>query len=98
LIFYQNIVFCLLIVDYFYFFIVLSTMVFFNWNVHMSEKLKPGQKAPRSGEYEIHGRRGGDTGQERTAIKGKPLPPTPSPGQTYVMHRPAHNGAGKKSK
>jgi hypothetical protein len=38
----------------------------------MSEKLKPGQIAPRSGEYEIHGPRGGDTGQERTAIKGKP--------------------------
>jgi hypothetical protein len=57
---------------------------------------KPGQPAPVSGEYEIRGPRGGDTGKERTAIQGKPLPPTPQPGQTYAIHRPAHNGAGKK--
>lgn len=64
----------------------------------MSNNLKPGQIAPRSGEYEIKGPRGGDTGQERTAVRGKPLPPTPKSGQTYEMHRPAHNGAGRSSK
>lgn len=64
----------------------------------MSKTYKPGEIAPRSGEYEILGSRGGDTGQERTAVQGKPLPPTPKPGQTYVMHRPAHNGAGKNPK
>ncbi len=56
---------------------------------------KPGQPAPVSGEYEIKGSRGGDTGKERTAIQGKPLPPTPKRGQGYVIYRPAHNGAGK---
>lgn len=38
----------------------------------MAEKLKPGQIAPRSGEYGIVGPRGGQTGEERTAVKGKP--------------------------
>jgi hypothetical protein len=61
----------------------------------MKKELKPGQIAPRSGEYEIIGRRGGDTGRERTVVRGEPLPPTPKPGQTYVMHRPANNKAGR---
>ncbi|UVS95089.1 hypothetical protein EFP19_04350 [Burkholderia glumae] len=64
----------------------------------MPKTFKPGEIAPRSGEYEIKGPRGGDTGQERTAVKGKTLPPTPKPGQTYQMHRPAHNGAGRATK
>jgi hypothetical protein len=64
----------------------------------MPKTYKPGEIAPRSGEYEILGPRGGDTGQERTAVQGKPLPPTPKPGQTYFMHRPAHNGAGRNAK
>ena len=54
----------------------------------MVKKLKPGQTAPRSGEYEINGPRGGGTGKDRTAVRGKSLPPTPSPGQGYVIHRP----------
>ncbi len=64
----------------------------------MTGKLKPGQPAPRSGEYGIVGPRGGQTGEERTAVKGKPMPPTPKPGQSYQMDRPAHNGAGKTTK
>lgn len=64
----------------------------------MTGKLKPGQPAPRSGEYGIVGPRGGPTGEERTAVKGKPMPPTPKPGQSYQMDRPAHNGAGKTPK
>ena len=62
----------------------------------MPKIYKPGENAPVSGEYEIVGSRGGDTKKERTAIRGKPLPPTPKAGQGYVIHRPAHNGAGKK--
>jgi hypothetical protein len=61
----------------------------------MTKTLKPGQTAKRSGEYEIIGPRGGDTGKERTIVRGKSLPPTPKPGQSYKMHRPAHNRAGK---
>lgn len=42
----------------------------------MSDKLlKPGQKAPRSGQYEITGPRGGGTGVERTVTRNEPLPP-----------------------
>jgi hypothetical protein len=44
---------------------------------------KPGQKAPVSGQYAIIGPRGGNTGVEHTIIRGKHMPPTPKPGQTY---------------
>jgi len=55
----------------------------------MSKKtFKPGQKAPRSGQYGIVGPRGGDTGEERTVVKDEPFPPTPSPGQQYVLNDP----------
>lgn len=46
-------------------------------------KLKPGQRAPVSGQYPVVGPRGGKTGDEVTAIKGRPLPPTPGPGMGY---------------
>jgi hypothetical protein len=62
----------------------------------MSKKvLPPGSTAPRSGEYELIGPRGGDTGKERTVVRGEPLPPTPKPGMGYRIHRPAHNKSGK---
>lgn len=64
----------------------------------MTKNYKPGEPAPRSGEYEIRGPRGGDTNKERTAVQGKPLPPTPKAGQSYVLSRPAHNGAGRRDK
>ena len=51
----------------------------------MSIKLKPGQKAPASGRYEIVGPRGGKTGKGVTIIKGEPLPPARKSGQTYVI-------------
>jgi hypothetical protein len=47
--------------------------------------MKPGDKAPRSGEYEIIGPRGGGTGKERTVVRGHPLPPTPKAGQSYTL-------------
>ena len=62
----------------------------------MGEKLKSGQSAPVSGQYEIVGPRGGRTGEERTAIQGRPLPPTPKSGQSYVPVDPTKNGAGRK--
>jgi hypothetical protein len=61
----------------------------------MSEKLKPGEKAPASGQYEIVGPRGGRTGEERTAVKGEPLPPTPDPGQGYRIADRTKNKSGR---
>jgi len=51
----------------------------------MGEKHKPGEIAKQSGQYPIQGPRGGDTGEERTVVKGEPFPPTPQKGQTYGM-------------
>jgi hypothetical protein len=59
-------------------------------------KLKPGDSAPVSGQYSVVGPRGGDTGKEVTSIKGRPLPPTEKPGQSYVVADPTKNGSGKK--
>jgi hypothetical protein len=42
----------------------------------MPKVYRPGEGAPVSGEYEIVGPRGGDTGRERTAIQGRPASPT----------------------
>lgn len=47
--------------------------------------LKPGQKAPQSGQYEILGPRGARSGNERTVTRGEPLPPTPQGGQRYTL-------------
>jgi len=46
--------------------------------------LKPGEPAPRSGQYQQIGPKGGK-GPERTVVEGKPLPPTPKPGMTYDL-------------
>jgi hypothetical protein len=51
----------------------------------MSKTFKPGETAPRSGQYEIIGTRGGSTGNERTVTKGEPLPPTPKARQKYIL-------------
>jgi len=57
--------------------------------------LKPGQKAPASGQYERVGPRGGRTGDEVTGVRGKPLPPTPTPGSTYRISDRTKNDSGK---
>jgi hypothetical protein len=49
------------------------------------QKHKPGQKCPRSGQYEIVNRNGNRTGVERTVVRGEPFPPTPKAGQGYVI-------------
>jgi len=46
---------------------------------------KPGHIVPTSGQYEIHGPRGGKTGQEVTAVKGEPFPPTQKKNQSYKL-------------
>ena len=56
---------------------------------------KPGEIAERSGQYVIVGPRGGVTEDERTVVKGEPLPPTPKKGQTYKLADPTKNGAGR---
>lgn len=45
--------------------------------------LPPGTPAPRSGQY-----RNPSTGNEVTTVRGEPLPPTPRPGQGYVLVDP----------
>ena len=42
-----------------------------------NDLLKSGERAPRSGQYEITGPRGGRTSNERTVTQDEPLPPTP---------------------
>jgi hypothetical protein len=60
----------------------------------MRGPLKPGASAPRSGQYEIVGPRGGGTGKERTVVRNEPLPPTP--GMGYKLVDPTKNGSGRK--
>jgi hypothetical protein len=51
-------------------------------------RLKPGESAPQSGQYEIVGPHGGRTGIERTVVRGEKLPPTLQPGQRYIIVDP----------
>ena len=53
--------------------------------------LRPGHEAPKSGQYQIIGPRGG-AGPERTVVRGEPLPPTPKPGSTYRLVDPTNTG------
>jgi hypothetical protein len=62
----------------------------------MSKTYKPGQPAPVSGQYGVVGPQGGKTPGEITAIKGKPLPPSPKAGQGYVIKDPTHNQSGDR--
>lgn len=61
----------------------------------MAKNLKPGKKAPKSGQYEIIGPRGGRTGKERTVVKNEPMPPTEKPGQKYNLVDPTKNKSGQ---
>jgi hypothetical protein len=53
------------------------------------DRLKPGDKTPKSGLYEIIGPRGGHTGETVVSVEGRPLPPTDEPGQSYVLDEPS---------
>jgi hypothetical protein len=61
----------------------------------MQNTYKPGEKATRSGQYEIVDSNGARTGEERTVVKNEPFPPTPEQGQQYVLIDPSENNAGK---
>lgn len=61
----------------------------------MTRPLKPGNTAPASGQYERIGPRGGRTGQEVTVPKGRPLPPTPGPGEKYRIADRSKNKSGR---
>jgi hypothetical protein len=52
--------------------------------------IKPGTPAPSSGQYKVPGSK-----TEITAIEGKPLPPTPKPGQGYVQVDKTKHKGGK---
>jgi hypothetical protein len=56
--------------------------------------LKPGQTAPRSGQYQQIGPRGGH-GPEVTSVRGEPLPPTSAAGSTYRLVDPTKHKSGK---
>lgn len=56
---------------------------------------KPGQKAPRSGQYEMTGPRGGKTDVERTVTRGEPLPPTEEKKQKYRLVDPTRHRKGR---
>lgn len=60
-----------------------------------SSGLRPGQKAPASGQYCQVGPRGGKS-REVTAVKGKPLPPTTSRGSTYKIADRTQNKSGRR--
>lgn len=60
----------------------------------MSKNLKPGQQAPKSGQYITIGPKGG-IGKEITSVKGSPLPPSEKPGSTYKLVDPTKNKSGK---
>ena len=61
----------------------------------MTKDFKPGETAPSSAQYGIYGPRGGDTGKERTVVKGETLPPTPEKGQTYRINDRTKNKSGR---
>lgn len=61
----------------------------------MAKTYKPGEKSPRSGQYEIIGPRGGNTGEERTIVEREPFPPTPKSGQQYVIVDPTKHKSKK---
>jgi len=46
---------------------------------------KPGEKAKRSGQYEMVGPRGRRIGVERTVTRGEPLPPPPKADLKYIL-------------
>lgn len=58
-------------------------------------KLKPGNIAPKSDQYEAIGSKGGKTGHEVTVVKGEPLPPTPKSGTAYELVDATKNKSGK---
>jgi len=61
----------------------------------MGKPVKPGQRAPQSGQYEEIGPRGGRTGHEVTISKGERVPPTRQPGGGFTIVDPTKNKSGR---
>jgi hypothetical protein len=59
----------------------------------MGKKLTPGTIAPRSGQYQERGPRGG-AGREVTVVRGERMPPTTQPGSSYTLVDPTKNKSG----
>jgi len=59
-----------------------------------SRGLKPGSKAPSSGQYRQIGPRGGH-GKEVTSVKGERPPPAPAVGTTYNLVDRTKNKSGR---
>ena len=57
---------------------------------------RPGEIADTSGQYERVGSRGGRKGTEVTVTKGEPFPPTPEPGQGYILNDTTKHSPKKK--
>ena len=57
--------------------------------------LKPGTKAPASGQYGVIGPRCGKINHEVTVVKGEPMPPTQKSGQHYVLNDRTNNKSGR---
>lgn len=55
---------------------------------------KPGETAPRSGQYQEIGPRGGG-GREVTVSRGETLPPTTKPKSSYTLVDPTDNKSGR---
>jgi hypothetical protein len=59
------------------------------------QPLKPGNEAPKSGQYKEIGPKGGQGGREVTSVKGEPLPPTTKSGSTYKLVDVTKNKSNK---
>ena len=60
------------------------------------KRLPPGTRAPVSGIYEQIGPRGARTGEEADSTRGKSLPPTERPGESWTLVRAAHHKTPKR--
>ena len=60
------------------------------------EGVRPGEKAPASGQYEERGPRGGKTGHEVTVSRGEKMPPTKGPGGSFNLVDPSRNKSGRR--
>lgn len=56
----------------------------------MAKTFRPGEDAPRSGQYRIVG-----TPDEVTVTKGKSFPPTPHSGQRFKLVDPTKHKSGR---
>lgn len=59
-----------------------------------TNRLKPGNEAPKSGQYQEIGPRGGK-GREVTSVRGEALPPTTQAGASYKLVDASKNKSGR---